>query len=305
MKEKEAGIEIKGAGPYLFILPIVIGVGIFGFGCFAYVLYLSFTRTTLFSPPEWVGLKNYFDLLFENKWFWVSLLHTSYYALWSVPLGFIVSLGIALAVHRKIKGGTIFRAIYLLPWISSGVIIALIFRYAFNSEWGIVNWFLELLGFEKVMWTGSMKIAIPVVATMGAWQGMGFGMIIFLGAIGAVPKYIYQAAILEGTNKLQMLRYITLPLIKMTIFFYLVVSAIGAFQVFDSIYAFIEGAQLASVGGIDFGTPMLVSAYFTYLIAFRTLRFGSASAMALCLFFVVLAVILIQRHFWGRKVVRY
>lgn len=303
--EKEAGISIKGIAPYLFILPIVTGVGIFGFACFVYVVRLSFMRSTLLSPAEWVGLRNYFELLFENKWFWIALFHTSYYALWSIPLGLVTGLGLALAVHRKIKGGTIFRAIYLLPWVSSGVIIALIFRYAFNPEWGIVNWFIELLGFEKVMWTSSMKIAIPVVATMKAWQGMGFGMIIFLGAISAVPKSVSDAAKLDGANILQIIQHIILPLIKPTIFFYLVISAIGAFQVFDAIYVFIEGADYASIGMIDFSTPTLVSAYFTYLIAFRTLHFGSASAMAISLFLIILTIILIQRHFWGRKVVQY
>lgn len=305
MEEKEAGIDIPGIAPYLFILPILIGVGIFGFGCFAYVVWLSFTKATLLSPPKWVGIKNYIDLFFKSRWFWICLIHTSYYALWSVPLGFVMGLGVALTVCKKIKGGAFFRTIYLLPWVSSGVIIGLIFRYMFNPEWGIVNWVLGSLGFGKVMWTETMKIAIPVVAGVGAWQGIGFGMIIFLGAISAIPESINEAAVLEGANRWQLFYFITLPLIKATIFFYLVISVIGAFQVFDVIYTFIEGTEYSSGAGLLITTPMLVSSYFTYLIAFQEMHFGSASAMAMSIFMIVLIIILLQRHFIGRKVVLY
>lgn len=305
MDEKKVGIPIEGITPYLFILPLVMGIGVFGFICFAYVVRLSFMKSNLVSPAQWVGLKNYFELLFENKWFWTCLFHTSYYALWSVPLGFITGLGIALAVQKKIKGGAIFRTIYLLPWISSGIIIALIFRYMFNPEWGIVNWVVERIGFDKVMWTESMKTAIPVVAGIGAWQGMGFGMIIFTGAVSAIPKEIYEASILEGTNRWQMLYHITLPLIKSTIFFYLVVSVIGAFQVFDIIYGFVEGSEASAGVTLPITTPMLTSSYFTYLISFRHMQFGKGAAMGMLMFLIVLAIILVQRRFIGRKVVQY
>lgn len=304
MKEKEAGIEIKGIGPYLFILPILIGVGIFGFGCFVYVLMLSFTETTLLMPAQWVGLNNYFYVLFKSTYFLTSLAHTAYYVIWAVPLSLVVGLGLGLAMYKKIKGGTLFRVIYLLPWVSSAVIIALIFKYIFNPEWGIVNWFLTALGFGKIIWGETLWTTLPVIATMSAWQSMGYGMIIFLGGVSSIPDNIFAAASLEGTNKIQMLRYITLPLLKPTIFFFTVMSVIGSFQVFDIVYVFLEG-DYASTGYANLNSPGLVCAYLTYMMAFRELRFGMASSMAMLMFLVTLGIIMIQRHFMGRKVVMY
>lgn len=304
MDERKVGIPIKGIAPYLFILPIVAGIGIFGFACFVYVLWLSFTRTTLLSPSEWVGLNNYIYVLFKSKYFLISLIHTMYYAVWAVPLNLLVGLGLGLSMSEKMKGGVFFRLAYLLPWVSSTVIIALIFRYIFNSEWGIVNWILNFSGFRKVMWGESLMTVLPVLATMTAWQSMGFGMIIFLGAISSIPKEILEAANLEGASRGQAVRYITLPLLKSTIFFYLVISVIGAFQVFDSVYVFLEG-DYAQQAYVNLNSPGLVCAYFTYMIAFRELRFGVASAMAILMFLVTLLVILMQRHFIGKKVVVY
>lgn len=304
MNENKAGIYVKGITPYLFILPIIIGIGLFGFACFVYVLKLSFTKTSLIGNSSFVGLKNYFYVLFQTKWFLIALSHTLYYVIWSVPLNLVVGLGLALAMYRKIKFGSFFRFTYLLPWVSSLVIIALIFRYIFNPEWGIVNYILNFFRIKKIAWTEYTSTAIPVVAMISAWQGMGFGMIIFMGAINAIPKEIFEAASLEGASKLQMFYYITLPLIKSTIFFYLVVLVIGAFQVFDSVFIFSEG-DLSTTMASSLGSRTLTCSYFTYLIAFRQFAFGKASSMAILMFIITLAVILIQRHFIGRKVIQY
>jgi len=298
--ESKVGIEIKGIAPLLFALPIIIGVGIFSFACFVYVVRLSFFKTNILRPGVFVGLKNYYFLLFESKYFLTAIFHTLYYVLWSVPLNLFVGLSLGIAMHYKIRYGSFFRFTYLVPWVSSGVIVALIFKYAFSSEWGIVNWFLQNLGFEKVRWFSQLKTLVPVAATMGAWQGMGFAMIIFLGAINAIPKNLSEAAKLEGANSLQLTRYVILPLIKPTIFFYLVICFIGAFQVFDAIYIFMQGAL--SVYGSNLQSTVLTSAYFTYILAFETLQFGRAAAMGMLMFFIILATTLIQRHYLGRQI---
>jgi len=300
VNERKIGIDVKGISPFLFILPILIGIGIFGYGCFIYVLGLSFFKTNMLKPRVFVGLKNYTFLLFESKYFLTALTHTFYYVLWSVPLNLFIGLALGFAMHSKIKYGSFFRFTYLVPWVSSGVIVALIFKYAFNTHYGIVNWILYNLGFEKIRWFSTMKTAVPVAALMGAWKGMGFAMIIFLGAINAVPKNLIESASLEGANTLQIIRYIMLPLIKPTIFFYLVICFIGAFQVFDAIFIFMQQSLATSAVGLQ--GSILTSAYFTYVLAFEGQQFGRAAAMALIMFFIMLIAILIQRHFIGRKV---
>jgi len=295
------GIEVKGIKPFLFILPILIGIVIFGYGCFAYVVKLSFFKTNLLKPPEFVGLKNYIFLLFESKYFLISLKHTLYYVLWSVPLNLFIGLSLGFAMHSKIKYGSFLRFTYLLPWISSSVIIALIFKYAFNTHWGIVNWiFTDLLGFGRIRWFSEMKTAVPVAAIMGAWQGMGFAMIIFLGAINAIPKNLTESASLEGANTLQIIRYVMIPLIKPTIFFYLVICFISAFQVFDSVFILMQ--QELGICSVGLQGSILTSAYFTYVLAFEGQQFGVAAAMALLMFLIMIIAILIQRYFIGRKV---
>lgn len=300
MDESKVGIEVKGIVPLFFVLPILIGVGIFGFGCFVYVIRLSFFKTNILRPGVFVGLQNYYFLLFQSKYFLTAISHTLYYVLWSVPLNLFVGLSLGIAMHFKIKYGSFFRFTYLVPWVSSGVIVALIFKYIFSSEWGIVNWFLQNLGFEKVNWFSQIKTVVPVAATMGAWQGMGFAMIIFLGAISAIPKTLSEAAKLEGANTLQIARYVILPLIKPTIYFYLVICFIGAFQVFDAVYIFMQ--RTVAARGMSLQSTVLTSAYFTYILGFEVLQFGRAAAMGMLMFFIMLGTTLTQRYFIGRRI---
>ena len=292
------GIKVRGIGPYLFILPMVIGISIFGFYALFYVFRLSLFKSTLLTS-EYVGLKNY-TYIFKEKWFLTSLMHTLYYALWSVPLNLIVGLTLAFALHKKMKFGTMFRFIYLLPWVSSTVIVALIFRYIFNPEWGIMNWFLGIFGINKIMWTENYLMAIPVIATMGAWQNAGFGMIIFLGAITSIPKQIFEASDLDGCNEFKKFWYITIPLLKPVIFFYLVISLITAFQVFDAVYAFLEGTPGAGAWTI-FTSPIQVSAYFVYSVGFKMFSFGRSAAMGIVMFAIVLTIIIIQKFSLGKN----
>lgn len=291
------GIQVKGITPYLFILPIAIGVGIFGFYCLVQVFIISLSETTLLVS-RYVGLDNYIQI-FKDRWFLTALSHTFYYAVWVVPLNLLTGIGLGLLMFRKMRFGVVFRFIYLLPWVSSPVIVALVFRYIFNPEWGVVNWFLVNIGFPKIIWTEKAIYAIPVVAFIQVWQSIGFGMIIFLGALSGVRHEILEAASLEGANWLQVAIYITIPLLKPAMFFYLVISLIMAFHAFDTVYAFVEGVYGAGMWHA-FTSPILVSSYFVYLTAFRYFAFGKAAAMAICLFLVIGGIIILQRFLIGK-----
>lgn len=300
MQEKETGIEIGGIGPYLFILPILIGAGIFSIACFFYVICLSLQKVTLIMPSTFVGLSNFIYVL-RNEWFLTSLIHTSYYVLWTVPLCLFTGIGIAFAVYKKIKFGSLFRSIYLLPWITSSIIAALTFRYIFNPEMGVVNYIIKLVGIRPVIWGSNVGNTVPILALINSWQMLGFGMIIFIGAIVSIPKELIESALIEGATNLQILWYIILPLIRPIIFFYLVITTISAFQIFDSAYIF-SGCSHGFDVSEALSAPVLTASYLTYIIAFSQLWFGKASSMAIVMFLIVLGIILIQRRFIGRKV---
>ncbi|GAH47715.1 unnamed protein product, partial [marine sediment metagenome] len=167
-----------------------------------------------------------------------------------------------------------------------------------NPEWGVINWFLVNIGLPKIMWTEKALYAIPVVACIQVWQSMGFGMIIFLGALSGIKPEILEAASLEGANWFQVAIRITIPLLKPAMFFYLVISLIMAFNAFDVVYAFVEGIR----GPIFhvFTSPVLVSSYFIYLEAFRYFSFGSAATMAILIFLVVSGIIVLQKLLVGK-----
>ncbi len=291
-------IKARGIYPYFFIAPIVIGIGIFGFYCAYEIFRLSLFESSLLSE-RYVGLDNYF-YIFKEKWFLVALSHTLYYAIWIVPANLIIALALSGVMFGKIRGGTFFRVIYMLPWIASPVVIALTFRYIFNSEWGVVNWILVNLGFEKVAWTQSPLTAIPVVALMESWRNMGFGMILFLGAMSSIDKKCLEAAELDGASGFRKLVSIIIPQLKPTIFFYVVISLLYAFQAFDGVYAFVEGVRGAGSWHV-FVSPVMVSSYYIYSTAFRMFEFGKASAMAVSLFVIVLIIIVIQKYLTRKK----
>jgi len=163
----------------------------------------------------------------------------------------------------------------------------------------VVNWFLVSIGLPKIMWTERALYAVPVVALIQVWQSMGFGMIIFLGALAGLKREVMEAASLEGANWFQVAIHIVIPLLKPVIFFYIVISLITAFNAFDTVYAFVEGIY-GVASWHAFTSPVLVSSYFIYLTAFRHFAFGSAAAMAICIFLIVSSIIILQRFLMGR-----
>lgn len=293
------GIRVKGIAPYLFILPILVGVGLFGYGALGYITYLSFHQTSLIGSSKFVGIENFISV-FQNEWFFVSLFHTMMYAAVFIPLSMTFGLFLGSLMSRKIHGGIFFRFVYLLPWVSSAVIIALLFRYILNPEWGLANYILKVAGLKAIAFTQTPGAIVAVVAFISAWQSMGFGMIIFMSAIRSIPEEIYDAACMDGAGSIRTFVSVTLPLIKPVLLFFLVYAVVGAFQVFDAIYVFCEGVPSMS-SALDFHSLGLVCNYFIYLIAFRRFAFGQASAMALVMFLFVIVIIILGKKATGSE----
>jgi ABC-type sugar transport system permease subunit len=277
---------------YLFILPNFIGVLIFVLLPVIAGLLISFTKWDLLTPPVWVGVDNYNQLPFDPL-FWKGLKNSAYYALLTVPTGIVVSLSLALLVNIPLRGVNIFRTIYFVPVVTSITAISLVWKWLYNPEFGILNFILEKLGLPPQQWLNDVKLAMPCIALMSIWRGMGYNMTIFLAGIKGIPPQLYEAAEIDGANRFQKLWNITLPLLKPTLFFVLVMSVIGSLQVFGEIYVMTDGGP---------GNATLTYNYFLYQNAFLWFKMGYASSLGYILFVIIFTLTLLQFKLLGSRI---
>ncbi len=277
---------------YLFILPNLIGVLVFVVLPVIAGLVLSFTRWDLLTPPVWINIDNYKQLL-HDPLFWVGLKNSAYYSLLTVPAGIVVSLLLALLVNIPLKGINIFRTIYFIPVVTSITAISLVWKWLYNPEFGILNFILEKFGLPPQQWLNDVHLAMPCIALMSIWRSMGYNMVIFLAGIKAIPTQLYEASRIDGANRFQMLWHITLPLLKPTLFFVLVMSIIGSLQVFGEIYVMTNGGP---------GNATLTYNYFLYQNAFLWFKMGYAASLGYVLFLIIFVLTIIQFKFLGARI---
>ena len=257
-------------------------------------LVLSFTEYDVVSNPKFVGFDNYERAFFKDDLFWTSLGRTFYYALLVVPLGVAGSLLAALLLNQRLKGTNAFRTLFFLPHLTPTVAAALLWVWVLQPEFGLVNYLLELVGIEGPAWFGSKEWAIPSIAMIALWNGIGGNrMMIFLAGLQGVPTELVDAAEVDGANSWQRFRHVTLPMISPTIFFNVILSIIGALQVFTT-------ALIATRGGPAYATWFY--ALHIYRSAFEYFTMGYASALAWIFFIIVLIFTYIQMRASGRWV---
>lgn len=269
---------------YLFLLPALGGILVFILGPVVAAIALSFTKWDLLTPAKFIGLSNYQELI-QDPMFRKVMLNTLIFTGASVPLSLILSLGLALALNQKIKGIVIFRTIYFLPVVSSMVAVSLVWRWLYNPNYGLLNYFLNLLHLPSINWLFSTTWAMPAVILMSVWKSLGYNMVIFLAGLQGIPQMYYESAKIDGAGKFQAFKNITLPLLSPTTFFVLVISIISSFQVFDQIF-------VMTSGGPAHATEVII--YYIYHNAFQIFRMGYASALAFCLFIIIFALTLLQ-----------
>jgi len=290
---KDAGLQRPGVAAFLFLLPNIIGFLVFHLGPFFYTFWLSLLEWDLFLPASFVGLGNYITLFTDDEIFWIALGNTLYYSLIVIPGNLVLSLILALAINQRLRGITVFRAIYFLPVVTSMVAVSMAFKWLYSYDWGLINYLLSFVGIPPVRWLSESRIALPAVALVTVWKSAGYYMVIFLAGLQGVPSELYEAAEIDGANGWTRFWRITLPLLTPTILFVVIMSVIGSFQVFESVY-------LLTGGGPGYAT--MVYNYYLYLNGFRFLRFGMAAALAEILFVLLLALTLLQWRFFGRRV---
>ncbi len=277
---------------YLFLLPVVAILLVFVIVPVLWSFWLSFHEWSALEPDRmpWVGLNNYTQLLFDDE-FHISLWNTAIYTFWVVPIQTVLSLIIAAVLNQKLRGVAFFRAAFYFPSITSSVVITIIFMWIFNAT-GLFNYMLSTFGIVGPNWLGDPDYTLKAIMGLNIWTTLGTMTVIFLAGLMDVPGQVYEAAELDGAGPVRTFLHITVPLVKPTIFFVVVMGCIGCFQIFDQ-------AFVASGGG---GGPMnstLTAVFFIYKSGFTRFEMGYACAAAFVLFLVILATTLFQQKILG------
>ena len=237
MKKKVSARRIReNFWGWVFILPTIAGLIILNIYPMIDTIRQSFYKTGDFGKGNvFVGLKNYEKVLGDGE-VWQALWNTVKYAIVEVPISIVIALLLAAILNRKLKGRDVFRTIFFLPMVVAPAAIAMVWKWLYNSNFGLINNVFHI----KVNWISDPKIAIYSIAVIGIWSVLGYNMVLFLAGLQEVPRDYYEAASIDGANSFEQLIHITIPLISPTIFFVLVTRIIGAMQVFDLIYMMID-----------------------------------------------------------------
>lgn len=266
---------------YVFLLPTAVLFLIFTVVPFIMAFYLSFFEYNLLEVGESVGFE-YYSTAFSNTEFMKSFLNILIYAVMYVPSIIVISLLAAVLGNSELFGSKAMRIIFYLPCITGSIATAYVWRWMFDVESGVFNGILDMFGLPESQWLSSRSYLVMVCIVMvSVWSGIGNNMLIFLAALKGVSPELYEAANLDGANKAQKLWYITVPSIAPTMYFITTMSIIGAFQMFDLVYAMVPGNSM------EWGrTPVVM----VYEIGFTRFRGGLGTAMSIILFAVIMVV---------------
>lgn len=268
---------------WIMISPWLIGFVLFTAGPMVASLVLAGMKWDLLSPPEWVGLKNFRDMVVEDPLPRHAMKVTVIYALGAIPLRLVFGLGLAMLLNTGIRGLAIFRTIYYLPAVLSGVAVALLWRWIFSPDFGLLNMLLAMVGIQGPAWLTDSKWVLPALIIMSLW-GVGGSMVIYLAGLQGIPSELYEAASIDGAEWWHRVWYVTLPMMSPVIFFELVMGIIAAMQVFTNAFIMTNGGP---------ANASLFFMLYLYRQAFQYFHMGYASALAWVLFVCILGLTLL------------
>ncbi len=264
----------------LLALPAIAGFIVFTLVPMAASAVLSLTDWTIGSSPSFVGVDNYVQMFTRDPLFLKSLGVTTYYTLGAVPLTLVVAFAIAMLLNAKVRGLGVYRTIYYLPTLVPSVANAVLWLWIFNPDFGLLNSTLRQLGLPTSNWVFSETVVVPSLILMSTW-GFGNIMVIFLAGLQGVPRHLYEAVAIDGGGAWRQFRHVTLPMMTPVLFYNLVTSIIGTFQVFNQAY-------IMTQGGPNNASTFYV--YYLYTTAFTKSAMGYASALAWVLFVLVMVI---------------
>src|SRR5919202_5365311 len=266
---------------WLFVTPVALGILLFQVYPVLFSLYTSFTHWNFIGAPHWVGFRNYVELFTTDRFFLIALKNSVVYAIGTVVPGVILALEFAVLLNQEIRGRYVYRAIYFVPVVATTVSISNLWTWIYEPNFGILNFLLKQVGITGPAWLGTSSWAMPSLIIMSIWHGLGYNIVILLAGLQAISREYYDAAAIDGASSLQQFRYVTLPLLSPATFFVLVLSVINAFQVFTNVYVMTKGGP---------ANATLTLVLYLYHQAFSYEEMGVASAVAWCLFLIIVAL---------------
>jgi multiple sugar transport system permease protein len=275
-RRREAGVG------FLFVLPWIVGLLAFTVYPILASLYFSFTDYNIVRPPQWTGLSNYTAIFTSDTDFQNGVQNSAYYALISVPLGLVLSLGLALILNLRVRGIGIYRSLFYLPSLAPPVASTIVFLMLLDPDHGIVNVLLTTVGLPAPAWFSDPSWAKPALILLSLWTS-GTATIIFLAGLQEIPQSLIEAAMIDGAGRWQRFWKVILPLLSPVVLFNLVMGVIYSFQVFTQAY----------IVGHDTGDPVGSTLMYMTLIyrdAFKYFQMGYASALAMLLFVTIVTV---------------
>jgi multiple sugar transport system permease protein len=285
---------------YLFNAPGLILFAVFTVYSVVTAFWLSFHQWNILQPQRpYVGLQNYKEVAHDGA-FWSAIGHSVYFTFGSMIPTMAIGLGLAILLNSKIRGLGLFRTAYYLPAITPLIIASLIWKWVYNADYGLANYYLlkaHVIS-HSVNWLGSNSLAMPAVIVMQVWIGVGFSMIVYLAGLQAIPAELYEAAEVDGATPWQRFRRITFPLIAPTTFFLVIVQTIWGMQAFDQIFVMTNGGPPGPGGATT------TVSYYLWLQAFHFFRMGYAAALAYTLFALLFVVSFIQFRWYLKRVER-
>ena len=266
---------------WLFVTPVALGILIFQIYPTLFSLYISFTRWDLITLPRWIGPDNYVELFTADRIFPPALRNTVNFTLGTVLPGLALALLFAVLLNQEIGGRFIYRAIYFVPVVAPTAAISILWAWIYQPNFGVLNFLLKSIGIKGPNWLGSPQWAMPAIIFMSIWQGLGYNIVLFLAGLQSISKEYFEAAAIDGANALQRFRHITMPLLSPVTFFALVLGLIGAFQTFTAQYVMTRGGP---------ANATVTMVLYLYNQAFRNQHMGVASAIAYCIFVIVVGL---------------
>ncbi|MBC9722526.1 MAG: sugar ABC transporter permease [Lactobacillus sp.] len=269
----------------LFVLPTILGLFFLNIKPAIETIAMSFQKTSGLGTSTFSGLENY-ERLLQDPQFPLAIWNTIKYSLITVPGIIIFSLLSAVLMNQKIKGLSLYRVIYFLPVVATPAAVAMVWRWLYNSEYGLINYVLNLIGIKGPAWLGDPKISIIAIAIVGIWSAVGYNMVILLAGLKEIPKDYYESAGLDGAGPIRQFFSITLPLVSPTLFFVTVTTMISSLQVFDVIYLMFD-----SKSEVIPYTQTLVYMFFKHSFMLNNKGYGAAIVVVLLIIIALITTL--------------
>jgi len=268
-----------------FILPAVTSLALFTFYPMINAFIISLKEQSLINPvSEFIGFRNYRDLLVDPK-FWNSLVHSFHFAIFVIPVQTIIALSMALLVYRKRWLSGLFRTSYFLPVVIAMGVASTLFKLVYNKDYGLLNSILSTFGIPPVAFLSDPSAAMYGIMLLGMWKAAGFFMIVFIAGLNGIPADLYEAAEVDGATRMQQFFRITLPLLRRTMAFVIIITTMDAIKISGPVFIMTGGGP---------GDSTTTAVYFIYKMAFLQMQLGYGAAAAFLLFVIVMIISIVQ-----------